>query len=311
MLNTRHLQVFNAVCRDMNMTKASNELFISQPAISKTISEIESYYGRPLFERRNKTLFLTPDGQKLFEYSSQVINLMEKMDQNMLETTAKETIRVGASITVGTSILAEIASAYRQKAPQVQLIATVDNTDVIERALLDSKLDIAMVEGEVYSRSIVTEPLGDTEVVLVVNKDHPLYGRTDVGPEDLRDMDFVVREAGSKTRARFSNEMEQADVRWFAAWSCHNTQAIKNAVDAGLGIGVLSKLSVRRRLKSGQFWELRPFSHPMTLHLHIAYRKNQHFSSSLSQFKAFLKEQFPQMDLEGYKEKVFFRDQRE
>lgn len=295
MLSTRHLHVFNTVCRDMNMTKASSELFISQPAISKTISEMERYYGRPLFERRNKTLLLTPDGQKLFEYSSQIINLMEKMDLSMQETTAKETLRLGASITVGTSILGDLAASYRQLCPQVQIVATVDNTDVIERLLLENKLDLAMVEGDVYSRSIATEPLGDTEVVLVVNRDHPLYGRNDIQVEDLRDMDFIVREEGSKTRARFSQEMDQADVRWFAVWSCHNTQAIKNAVDAGLGIGVLSKLSVRRRLQSGRFWELRPFRAPMTLHIHIAYRKNLHFSKTIEDFKEYMIQQFRSM----------------
>lgn len=116
MLNTRHLRVFNAVCKDMNMTKASNELYISQPAISKTISEIEEYYGRPLFERRNKMLLLTPDGRRLYEYSSQILNLMVKMDQSMTETNQKDIVRVGASITVGTSILAEITTAYRENA---------------------------------------------------------------------------------------------------------------------------------------------------------------------------------------------------
>ena len=194
MLNTRHLRVFNTVCKDMNMTKASNELYISQPAISKTISEIEEYYGRTLFERRNKTLLLTPDGKRLYEYSSQVLNLMEKMDQSMAEANQKDIVRVGASITVGTSILAEITRAYREKCPQTQIVATVDNTDVIERALLDSKLDLAMVEGDIYSRAIQTELLGDTEIVLVVNRDHPLYGRENVTVEDLKDMDFIVRE---------------------------------------------------------------------------------------------------------------------
>lgn len=300
MLNTRHLRVFNAVCKDMNMTKASNELYISQPAISKTISEIEEYYGRPLFERRNKMLLLTPDGRRLYEYSSQVLNLMEKMDQSMTETNQKDIVRVGASITVGTSILAEITTAYREKCPHTQIVATVDNTDVIERALLDSKLDLAMVEGDIHSRSIQTEHLGDTEIVLVVNRDHPLYGRDDVTVEDLRDMDFIVREEGSKTRARFSMEMDKANVRWYVAWSCHNTQAIKNAVDAGLGIGVLSKLSVRRRLQTGRFWAIYPFEAPLTLHLYIAYRKKTYFTKALDEFKTFMLQKFRLIEMDGY-----------
>lgn len=282
------------------MTKASNELFISQPAISKTISEIEEYYHVKLFERRNKTLILLPDGQRLYEYVCAVLNLIEKMDQSMKEDGRIEVIRVGASITTGTSILSDISVAYHQANPRVKIIATVDNTDVIERDLLDSKLDIAIVEGEISSRHLETEPLGDTEVVLVVNRMHPLYEKENVTPEDLRNMDFIVREQGNKTRARFSVEMERAGIRWNPAWSCHNTQTIKNAVDAGLGIGVLSKLSVRKRLQSGRFRALNVFSEPLTLHLNIAYRKNQYMPSMQEDFKAFMIRQYQIMDHGGY-----------
>lgn len=235
MLNTRHLKVFQTVCKEMNMTKASNELFISQPAISKTISEIEEYYHVKLFERRNKSLILLPDGQRLYEYACAVLDLIEKMDRTMKEDGRMEVVRVGASITTGTSILSDISVAYHQANPRVKLIATVDNTDVIERDLLDSKLDIAIVEGEISSRYIETEPLGDTEVVLVVNRMHPLYEKENVTLEDLQNMDFIVREQGSKTRARFSVEMEKAGVRWNPAWSCHNTQTIQKRGGCGTG----------------------------------------------------------------------------
>lgn len=299
MLNTRHLRVFQAVCKEMNMTKASNELFISQPAISKTISEIEEYYHTQLFERRNRTLLLTPDGQRLYEYVCAVLDLMQKMDQNMREDRRREVIRVGASITTGTSILSEISAAYHQANPRAKIIATVDNTDVIEQDLVDSKLDIAIVEGEISHRAITTEPLGNTEIVLVVNRMHPLYEKETISVEDLRDMDFIVREEGSKTRQRFSVEMEKLGIPWNPTWSCHNTQTIKNAVDAGLGIGVLSKLSVRKRLQNGRFRALSVFPEPLTLHLNLAYRKGQYLPGPVERFKTFVIQQFQGMDLDG------------
>lgn len=300
MLNIRHLKVFQVVCREMNMTKASNELFISQPAISKTISEIEEYYRTKLFERRNKALILTPDGQRLYEYACAVLSMMEKMDQAMREDARVEVIRVGASITTGTSILSDISVAFQHINPRAKIIAMIDNTDVIERQLVDSKLDIAIVEGEINNRSLTTEPLGDTEIVLVVNRLHPLYEKEHVTAEDLRDMDFIVREEGSKTRARFSMEIEKLDIRWNPTWSCHNTQTIKNAVDAGLGIGVLSKLSVRKRLLSGRFRALNVFPEPLMLHLHIAYRKSQYMPATLESFKSFVIRQYQIMEMEGY-----------
>ena len=300
MLNIRHLKVFQVVCREMNMTKASNELFISQPAISKTISEIEEHYHTKLFERRSKLLILTPDGHRLYEYACAVLSMMEKMDQAMQEDSRTEVIRVGASITTGTSILSDISVAFQQINPRAKIIATVDNTDVIERELVDSKLDIAIVEGEINNRSLTTELMGNTEIVLVVNRLHPLYEKDPVTAEDLRDMDFIVREKGSKTRARFSMELEKLDIRWNPTWSCHNTQAIKNAVDAGLGIGVLSKLSVRKRLLSGRFRALNVFPEPLMLHLHIAYRKSQYMPAALERFKSFVIRQYQIMEQEGY-----------
>lgn len=304
MLSTRHLKVFQAVCKEMNMTKASNELFISQPAISKTISEIEEYYHVKLFERCNRTLILLPDGQRLYEYACAALNLLEEMDQSMREDNRMEIVRVGASITTGTSILSDISVAYQQVNTRVKIVATVDNTDIIERRLLDSKLDIAIVEGDISSRHIAKEPLGDTEIVLVVNRLHPLYTKEIVTLEDLQGMDFIVREEGSKTRGRFSAEMEKMGVRWNAAWSCHNTQTIKNAVDAGLGIGVLSKLSVRKRLQSGRFRALNVFSEPLLLHLNIAYRKNQYMTPTQKNFKAFMISHYQIMEQGGYYNRV-------
>lgn len=166
------------------MTKASSELFTSQPAARKTISEIEEYYHAKFFERRSKALTLTPDGQGLYEYACAVRSMMEKMDQAMRKDAKVEVVRAGASIT------------------------TVDNTDVIERQLVDGNLDIAVVEGKINNRFLATEPLGDTEIVLVVNRLHPLYEKEHVTAEDLRDMDFIVREEGSKTRARRPGELQ-------------------------------------------------------------------------------------------------------
>lgn len=297
------MKVFQSVCREMNMTKASNELFISQPAISKTISEIEHYYHIKLFERRNKALFLLQDGERLLEYANQILNLMEQMDADMRESNHLEVIRVGASITVGTSILNDIVYSYQKENPNVKIVATVDNTDVIERDLRENKLDIAIVEGDIKSAFITTEPLGDTEIVLVVNRMHPLYDKQTVCLQDLNNMDFIVREEGSKTRACFSDAMSLAGIRWNATWSCHNTQAIKNAVDVGLGIGVLSKLSVRRRLHTGRFRALDVFSEPLMIHQNIAYAKNKHFPGLLIDFKSFLLYKY-RTDLSGtYKER--------
>lgn len=285
MITERHLRVFYEVCKHMNMTKASKELFVSQPAISKTIHDIEQDYGVKLFERWNKQLYLTPEGATLYEYSKQAVNLLDAIDKSMQARNGKDIIRVGASITIGTSILGEIAADFCAEHPSVKIEALVDSTPVIEQALLQGQIDLSFVEGRLASPEIKSETVGCTDIVLVVGRTHELYGQEGITLEDLSGRDFIVREKGSRTREKFSMEMERNNIRWNPAWECHNTQAIKNAVDAGLGIGVLSKLSVRKRLESGRFRALNVFDKPLELYIRMAYAENKYFSQNLTAFR--------------------------
>ena len=285
MITERHLRVFYEVCKHMNMTKASKELFVSQPAISKTIHDIEQDYGVKLFERWNKQLYLTPEGATLYEYSNQAVNLLDAIDKSMQARNGKDIIRVGASITIGTSILGEIAADFCAEHPSVKIEALVDSTPVIEQALLQGQIDLSFVEGRLASPEIKSETVGCTDIVLVVGRTHELYGQEGITLEDLSGRDFIVREKGSRTREKFSMEMERNNIRWNPAWECHNTQTIKNAVDAGLGIGVLSKLSVRKRLESGRFRALNVFDKPLELYIRMAYAENKYFSQNLTAFR--------------------------
>ena len=285
MITERHLRVFYEVCKHMNMTKASKELFVSQPAISKTIHDIEQDYGVKLFERWNKQLYLTPEGATLYEYSKQAVNLLDAIDKSMQARNGKDIIRVGASITIGTSILGEIAADFCAEHPSVKIEALVDSTPVIEQALLQGQIDLSFVEGRLASPEIKSETVGCTDIVLVVGRTHELYGHDGITLEDLSGRDFIVREKGSRTREKFSMEMERNNIRWNPAWECHNTQTIKNAVDAGLGIGVLSKLSVRKRLESGRFRALNVFDKPLELYIRMAYAENKYFSQNLTAFR--------------------------
>lgn len=295
MITARHLRVFYEVCKHMNMTKASKELYISQPAVTKTIHDIETMYNIKLFERRNKTIYLTPEGSALFDYSKQFLELLGQIDKRMC-LQMRDVIRVGASITVGTSLLAELITKYNAANIDVYIEAIVDGTAAIENCLLQNQLDIAFVEGQIFSQEIHAEIVGSTDIVLVVNKQHPLYNKADLTFEDLDGQDFIVRERGSRTRERFASAMQKYHLQWNPLWSCHNTQAIKNAVDAGLGIGVLSRLSVRKRLESRRFKAINVLSNDeMKQHIYMAYYNSKCFTPRLDDFKEFAKNYFNQI----------------
>lgn len=310
-MNIRHLRVFNEVCRQMNMTRASEILHISQPAISKTISELESWYGTRLFERWNKNIYLTPTGQMLYDYSLHIVSLLDKLEQEIKGKMREDIIRVGASITAGTSILSDIVTGFQKDHPCIRVEAVIDNTKVIEDLLLKNQLDIGMVEGTIRNQDIVAEVFGRSEIVLVCGRLHPLYGKTPVTREDLEGRDFIVREEGSNTRAKFAAAMRALDIHWNPVWVCHNTQSIKNAVSAGLGIGVLSKLSVRKRLAGGRFFELSPFDAPLWQDFKIAYHVNKYMTRNLINFKSYITEKFNEMESEGYYQRARDNDEIE
>lgn len=299
-MNIRHLRVFNEVCRQMNMTRASETLHISQPAISKTISELESWYNTRLFERWNKNIYLTPTGQMLYDYSLHIVSLLDKLEQEIKGKMREDIIRVGASITAGTSILSDIVTGFQECHPHIRVEAVIDNTKAIEELLLKNQLDIGMVEGTIRNQEIVADVFGRSEIVLVCGRPHPLYGKEEVSRDDLEGLDFIVREEGSNTRAKFEAAMRALDIHWNPVWVCRNTQSIKNAVSAGLGIGVLSKLSVRKRLANGRFFEIFPFKLPIWQDFKIAYHMNKYMTRNLLEFKSYISQKFHEMESEGY-----------
>ena len=287
MITARQITVFRAVCKNMSMTKAAEELYVSQPSVTKTIHDIEEEYGITLFERRNRRLYLTQSGLMLLDYANQIIDLLEVTDKRMQSRASQKMIRIGASITVGTSVLCWTVRDYVKEHNDVKVEAIVDNTNVIEQSLLDGKLDMAFVEGRIASPEINSEEISPIDIVLVVNKAHEFYGRNDLTLSDLEGKDFIVREKGSRTREKFTMAMEQNNIRWNVAWECHNTQAIKNAVDAGLGIGVLSRLSVRNRIETGRVHTLNVFQEPLQIYVKLAYKNNKYFTQELEDFRDF------------------------
>ncbi len=141
------------------MTKASKELFVSQPAISKTIHDIEQDYGVKLFERWNKQLYLTPEGATLYEYSKQAVNLLDAIDKSMQARNGKDIIRVGGGASPSAPVSwARSRPIFCAEHPSVKIEALVDSTPVIEQALLQGQIDLSFVEGRLASPEIKARP---------------------------------------------------------------------------------------------------------------------------------------------------------
>jgi DNA-binding transcriptional LysR family regulator len=136
----------------MNMTAAAESLFISQSAISQAIAELEKYYDVRLFERLSRKLYLTQAGEKLLSYARHIIRMNADIEKDMNALHQSGIIRIGASVTVGANVLPGIVSVYKKKSPETHIEVFEDNTEQIERRLLEDKTDIGFVEGEITSQ---------------------------------------------------------------------------------------------------------------------------------------------------------------
>ncbi len=184
-MTIRHLRIFIAVAETGKMGLAAKQLYIAQPTVSQVISDMEKSYGVKLFERLSKKLYITPQGERLLSYARHIVSLFDEMERSMRNSSAQVLLRVGATITVGACVLSPIIHRYEELFPLSQVQVFVDNTRLIEEMLLESQLDVALVEGLVESPDLCMLPVIEDELVLACAPDHPFAFRETLHPEEL------------------------------------------------------------------------------------------------------------------------------
>jgi DNA-binding transcriptional LysR family regulator len=285
-MTIRHLQVFIAVCDYGKMSIAAEKLHISQPTVSQAISEIEKYYGIKLFERLSKKLFITEAGESLLDYARHIISLFNEMEENISCDFKNVTLKIGATITVGTCVLNDILNEFQSKFPHIKTKIVVENTGVIEDMILKSEIDIGIVEGVIKSSYIVKTPIIADELILVSSIKHKFSNLNEIHIEELENMDFILREKGSGTREYFEKALEKAKVNINEKWVCNNSEAIKNAVINDHGLTVISKMLVEKELQCKKLHTLLIKDVKLNRKFHIIYHKNKYLSEDLKSFIA-------------------------
>lgn len=250
-MTIRHLEIFIAVVDYGKMSLAAEHLFISQPSVSQAISDIENHYGIKLFERLSKKLYITESGKKLLKYARHIVGAFKDMEIDMNNTDHDIYLKIGGTVTVGTWILCPIIRRFESKNPGVSTKVTINNTSEIEDMILNSNLDIAIVEGEILNKDIIKVPIYEDEVVLICGANHPFAKMEKIPLEQLNGQDFIAREQGSRDRNIFEQVLREKGIVVNVKWTSTNTEAIKNAVVAGLGLAVLSSTMIINELYHG------------------------------------------------------------
>lgn len=280
-MKLRHLNIFITVCEHQNMTLAAKALYLSQPSVSQAISELESFYDVKLFERLNRRLYITSAGEKLLYYARHITNLTEQAKKELSEFGTSGTLRVGASLTIGTYLLPKLITTFREQMPTIELFTVVDNTNVIEHMLLKDEIDIGLVEGPVHSPNLIEQYIQTDHLVLIASPKHPISQKANHTAADLQGLRFIVREAGSGTRLIFENSMQAAGISWEIAGWYHSTETIKQAVRANLGLAVVPQISIEEDLKMGWVVLLDVQDIQLTRKFNFIYHKQKFFTPAM------------------------------
>lgn len=195
------IKVFYTVANRLSFTKAAMELFITQPAVSKHIQELEEKYKIKLFDRNGNKISLTNAGQLLLSHTNKIIEIYRDIDFEMssLINQQRGLLRIGASTTISQYIIPPVLARFHQKLKDVKVNLRNGNTEQIENALLNKEIEIGIVEGQSKNKSIKYTPFLKDELVLVCNANNPLVSKIEIAKEDLLNMRFLMREQGSGT----------------------------------------------------------------------------------------------------------------
>lgn len=252
-LNLHHLRVFAAVAQHGSFSRAAVALRLSQPAVSKTVQELERQTQLALFDRSGRTPRLTDAGNALFARARELFGVERVAEEELgaLRGLERGVLRVGASTTVATYFLPPLLARFHQQHPGVTLRVVSANTRAIARRLLEGRLDIALVEGPVSHERITVLPWREDELVVIAPAAHPLVRKRRVRAADLINEPFILREPGSGTRVVAEAALAEHGVHPGTTVQLGSTEAIKQAVAAGLGLAVVSRASAADQLALG------------------------------------------------------------
>lgn len=252
------LKVFRSVAQNLSFTKASQELYISQPAVSKHIQELEAEYHVRLFDRLGNRISLTHAGQLLLDHCQRIFNDYQSLDFDMNALRKKFTgdIRIGASTTISQYVMPEILADFFKQYPQTSVSVLSGNSRDVEVALQNGKIDIGMVEGVIRQPQLKYTPFMDDELVAIVKADGKWAGKEEIDIKQLQSIPLVLREHGSGTLDVVENalrgcglSLSDMNIMMYLG----STESIKGFISHSDCMSIVSVRSVSKALVDGDF----------------------------------------------------------
>lgn len=268
----RRLQVFYTVARQLSFTKAAETLHMTQPAVTFQVRQLEEYFNTRLFDRTHNRISLTAAGERVYEYAAEIFELYAKMENAVRDMTGEISgvLIIGASTTIAEYMLPSLLGDFKKKYPDVNVQLRVSNTDGIVHMVENNDIDLGVVEAPVLNKNLVVEGCRDDRLVAVVPPSHVLAGKHKVSLQELLEHAFIAREEGSGTREVIEEYLVEAGIKQgdlTIAMELGSPEAIKGAVEAGMGVSIVSEVTIHKELQLGTLVSLeldpplhRPFS---------------------------------------------------
>lgn len=268
----RRLQVFHTVARLLSFTKAAETLHMTQPAVTFQVRQLEEYFNTRLFDRTHNRISLTEAGARVYQYSDKIFELYGEMENAVREMTGEisGSLTIGASTTIAEYMLPALLGDFRAKYPDVSIHLKVSNTDGIVSMVENNTIDLGVVEAPVSNKNLVVDECRRDNLVAIVPPGHPKADRQTITLDELLEHPFICREEGSGTReviAEHMNRYSKCQTCMDVAMELGSPEAVKGAVEAGMGISVVSNATIQKELRLGTLVSIeldppleRPFS---------------------------------------------------
>jgi DNA-binding transcriptional LysR family regulator len=292
-VDLRQLEIFVKVAELGSFSKAAEALFLTQPTVSEHIRALEDEFGLRLLDRLGRGATATRSGQLLLSYATRILALSREARQAMdgFQGRMSGDLAIGASTIPGEYVLPPVIGRFKDKYPDVSISLLIGDSQAVVDWVADGRAELGVVGARLSRRGVEFKELMPDEEVVILPAAHPWHGRRHVTVEELRGEPLLLRERGSGTRAALEAVLGDVglDLGSFRiVGEMGSTQAIKQAVKAGVGISVVSKRAVEEECKSGLIWCLRVKEFKVTRSFYLATHKERSRSPLAEAFRLFL-----------------------
>ncbi len=289
----RRLQVFHAVAKQMSFTKAAEVLYMTQPAVTFQIKQLEEHFNTRLFERGHGRISLTPAGEVVLKYAEKILGMSQELETRVREMTGRLSgpLLIGASTTIAEFLLPPVLGEFKGQHPEVQAKLAVANSEAIENRVAEHTLDLGLIEAPSHLPTLLTEVCCEDELQVIVTPTHPLAKLKAVTPKQAVAHPYVTREQGSGTREFTDLYLRKAGIQpseLNVVMELGSPEALKGVVGTGLGFAIMSRVTVERERRLGELVAI-PLQPKLIRTLSLVYPKEKFRSKLVNKFVEFTK----------------------